>query len=145
LVIGSQEIKKLVVLVKELVVGFEMWVFPFQEVWKYRWTRNIFISTSQSSHWYMSNISIQKFSLHNRTQSNYNSLLIWSHILRFKFYSFKPIQVGVGYIYFGFPQSFIIFCDGSIKDAHCKRDELWESPQLVNKNHNVLPCYNTSS
>jgi hypothetical protein len=32
LVIGSQEIKKLVVLVKELVVGFEMWVFPFQEV-----------------------------------------------------------------------------------------------------------------
>jgi hypothetical protein len=29
---GSQEIKKLVVLMKESIVGFEMWVFPFQEV-----------------------------------------------------------------------------------------------------------------
>jgi hypothetical protein len=29
---GSQEIKKLVVLVKESAIGSEMWVFPFQEV-----------------------------------------------------------------------------------------------------------------
>ncbi len=90
-------------------------------------------------------MSTQKFSLHNRTQSDYNSRL-FDHILCLKFYSCKPIQVGEGYIYFEIPQSFIIFCDGSIKDAHCKRKqiELWESPQLINKNHNVLPCYNTS-